>query len=252
VKESTIFDGLLIGWFTLAVVVFILLFFIVAPYGRHMRGGWGYTLGNKLGWVLMEAASPVVFALCFFLGGTISAATIVFLIMWEAHYLHRAFIYPFSLRGRERRMPLAVVSFGLFFNVMNGYLNGRYISVFSGGYTNEWLSDPRFIFGVVLFIAGYAINRQADDILRSLRGPDESGYKVTSRGFYRWVSCPNYLGEVVIWLGWALATWSLPGLAFAVWTIANLVPRARANHAWYRNTFPDYPAERKALVPGVW
>jgi len=252
VKELTIFDGLLIGWFALAAVVFILLFFIVAPYGRHMRGGWGYTLGNKLGWVLMEAASPLVFALCFFLGGRLSTATIVFLVMWEVHYLHRAFIYPFSLRGRERRMPLAVVSFGLLFNVMNGYLNGRYISVFSGGYANEWLTDPRFIIGVTLFIAGYAINRQADGILRSLRRPDESGYKVTSRGFYRWVSCPNYLGEVVIWLGWALATWSLSGLAFAVWTIANLVPRARANHVWYRETFPDYPAERKALVPGVW
>ena len=52
--------------------------------------------------------------------------------------------------------------------------------------------------------------------------------------------------------GWALATWSLPGLAFAVWTVANLVPRARANHRWYRGRFPDYPKERRALVPGVW
>ena len=251
-NESTIFDGLLIGWFVLAAVVFILLFFFVAPYGRHIRGGWGYTVGNKLGWVLMEAASPVVFGLCFFLGGSLSAATVVFLVLWEAHYLHRAFIYPFSLRGRERHMPLAVVSFGLLFNVMNSYLNGRYISVFSGGYANEWLADPRFIIGIILFLAGYAINRQADSILRSLREPGESGYKVTSRGCYRWVSCPNYLGEVVIWLGWALATWSLPGLAFAVWTIANLVPRARAHHAWYRKNFPDYPAGRKALLPGIW
>jgi 3-oxo-5-alpha-steroid 4-dehydrogenase 1 len=252
VNESTIYDGLLIGWFVLAAVVFILLFFVVAPYGRHIRGGWGYTVGNKLGWVLMEAASPLVFGLCFFLGGSLSAATVVFLVMWEAHYLHRAFIYPFSLRGKERHMPLAVVSFGLIFNVMNGYLNGRYISVFSGGYANEWLTDPRLIIGVILFITGYAINRQSDSILRSLRGPGESGYKITYRGFYRWVSCPNYLGEVVIWLGWALATWSLPGLAFAVWTIANLVPRAKAHHAWYRKNFPDYPAGRKALLPGIW
>lgn len=251
-KELTIFNGLLIGWFVLAAVVFIPLFFIVAPYGRHMRGGWGYTLGNKLGWVLMEAASPIVFGLCFFIGGRLSATGVVFFVMWEAHYLHRAFIYPFSLRGRKRRMPLAVVSFGVFFNVMNGYLNGRYISVFSGGYINEWLTDPRFIIGVIFFITGYIINRQSDGILRSLRRPGESEYKVTSRGFYRWVSCPNYLGEMVIWLGWALATWSLPGLAFAVWTIANLVPRARAHHFWYKNNFPDYPAERKALVPSIW
>jgi len=42
------------------------------------------------------------------------------------------------------------------------------------------------------------------------------------------------------------------GLAFAVWTIANLAPRARSNHKWYRETFPDYPENRKALLPGVW
>ena len=41
------------------------------------------------------------------------------------------------------------------------------------------------------------------------------------------------------------------GLAFAAWTMANLVPRARAHHRWYRERFPDYPARRKALVPGL-
>jgi len=41
-------------------------------------------------------------------------------------------------------------------------------------------------------------------------------------------------------------------MVFAFWTIANLLPRARANHAWYKATFPDYPPERKALFPLVW
>jgi 3-oxo-5-alpha-steroid 4-dehydrogenase 1 len=252
VSESSIFNGLLVGWFVLGAVVFVLLFFIVAPYGRHLRRGWGYTLGNKLGWVLMEAPAPIVLGVCFFLGGNISVTTIVFLGLWEAHYLHRAFVYPFGLRGRERRMPLTVVLFGFVFNIMNGYLNGRYIFTFSGGYGNEWLGDPRFIIGVLFFVVGYIINRQADRILKGLRRPEESGYQVTNLGFYRWVSCPNYLGEVMIWLGWALATWSPAGLAFAVWTMANLAPRARAHHKWYRENFPDYPPERKALLPGVW
>ena len=89
-------------------------------------------------------------------------------------------------------------------------------------------------------------------ILRDLRKPGETGYKVSNAWLYRWVSCPNYLGEIMQWVGWAVATWSLAGLAFAVWTAANLIPRARANHAWYQNTFIDYPAERKALLPRVW
>jgi len=113
---------------------------------------------------------------------------------------------------------------GIFFNMVNAYINGRYIYTFSGGYAAEWLTDPRFIIGLVLFVAGFIINRRADNTLRSLRKPDESDYKVSYSEMYRWVSCPNYLGEIITWLGWAVATWSLPGLAFAFWTIANLLP----------------------------
>ena len=252
-NESTIYNSLLITWFVIAAIVFVVLFFIAAPYGRHTRKGWGYAVGNKLGWVLMEAASPIAFAVFFFMGEWRSnPVAIIFLILWELHYVHRAFIYPFSLRGIAHRMPLSIISFGLLFNLMNGYLNGRYVSYFSGGYANSWLTDPRFIIGVALFITGYIINRQADLALRELRKSGESGYKISNHRLYRWVSNPNYLGEITIWVGWAIATWSIAGLAFAFWTVANLMPRARANHTWYRETFDDYPQERKALIPKVW
>ena len=252
-KEVTIYNCILAAWFALGAVVFIALFFIVAPYGRHARKGWGYALGNNLGWIIMEAPSPVIFAVCLICGSVrLNAATMIFFFLWEAHYLHRAFIYPFTLRGSEQRMPLSVISFGILFNGMNAYLNGRYIFAFSGGYPNSWMLDPRFILGITLFVLGYIINRQADLALRELRKNGESGYKISYSRFHRWVSSPNYLGEIMIWSGWALATWSLPGLAFAFWTVANLLPRARANHAWYRRTFPDYPPERKALLPGIW
>jgi 3-oxo-5-alpha-steroid 4-dehydrogenase 1 len=36
---------------------------------------------------------------------------------------------------------------------------------------------------------------------------------------------------------------------FANWTMANLVPRVLAHHRWYRETFKDYPARRRALIP---
>ncbi len=251
-KEITFFNILLIAWSVLGAAVFIALFFIAAPYGRHARRGWGYAVGDRPGWVLMEAPAPVVLAVLFIIGGDFNLMAFIFLAMWEAHYLHRAFIYPFSLRGAARRMPLSVVSFGFLFNLMNGYLNGRYLFTFSGGYGDDWLRDPRFSIGIVLFIMGFFINRQADQVLRGLRRPGESGYKISHHWLYRLVSSPNYLGEITIWLGWALATWSLPGLVFAFWTVANLLPRARAHHAWYKTNFPDYPPERRALIPGIW
>ncbi len=252
-NEQTFFNCLVTGWFILAVVIFVTLFYVIAPYGRHVRKGWGLTIDNRLGWIIMEAVSPVVFAACFLLGNNVNTATVlVFFFIWEAHYIHRAFIYPFGLHTKTKRMPIVVMSFALLFNITNAYINGRYIFTLSNGYANEWLADPRFIAGVVLITIGFIINRRADHTLHNLRKPGESGYRIPYGDLYRWISCPNYFGEIIIWTGWAMATWSLPGLAFAVWTVANLVPRARVHHSWYREHFPDYPPERKALVPGVW
>ena len=49
--------------------------------------------------------------------------------------------------------------------------------------------------------------------------------------------------------GWALATWSLAGLSFLCFSLANLAPRALAHHRWYHQTFADYPKQRRALIP---
>ena len=250
---NTLYQALLVGWFALAGATFVLLFFVVAPYGRHARRGWGPEVGDKAGWVLMEAPSPLVFVAWYLVGRPGTVTSLVFLAMWLVHYLYRAFIYPLWVRESERRMPLSVVGMGFVFNLVNASLNGWYLFGLSGGYPLTWLGDPRFLAGLALFVAGLLINRQADGILRDLRasdGPNE--YKVPAGGFYRWISCPNYFGEIVQWTGWAIATWSLPGLSFAVWTVANLAPRAWANHRWYLDHLPGYPADRKALLPRLW
>jgi 3-oxo-5-alpha-steroid 4-dehydrogenase 1 len=252
-SEREIFNILVTIWFIIAVCIFVILFFIVAPYGRHVRKGWGLTLDTKLSWIIMESVSPLVFALCFILGTNESTVPILILLgLWELHYIHRAFIYPFSLRSAQKRMPLVIMVSAIFFNAANAYINGRYIFTFSTSYTGEWLTDPRFIIGVVVFVIGYIINRRADLVLRNLRQPNEIDYKIPYGGMYRWISCPNYFGEILIWSGWAIATWSLVGLAFAVWTMANLIPRARSHHTWYQSYFPAYPQERKALIPLFW
>jgi 3-oxo-5-alpha-steroid 4-dehydrogenase 1 len=251
--EQTLYNILLAGWFLLALITFAALFYVVAPYGRHIREGWGVTVSNKLGWVAMESAAPLVFAICFIFGSMPRTITLLlFFCMWEAHYLHRAFIYPLGLRSTVRKMPVLVMIFGLLFNAVNGYLNGRYLFTFSDIYSIYWLMDQRFVFGLMLFIIGFILNRHADHVLRNLRTENDADYKVAYEGMYRFISCPNYLGEIIIWVGWAIATWSLAGLSFAIWTIANLVPRARAHHNWYRENFSDYPLERKALLPGLW
>lgn len=245
---------LLCGWMGLALAVFVALFFWTAPYGRHGRRGWGVTVGDRVGWVLMEAPAALALPLCFALRQRPAVALDwVWLALWESHYLYRAFVYPELRRTARRPMPFSVVAMGALFNGVNGYLNGRYLFTLASPYPLSWLGDARFICGVLLFIGGFGAHAWTDRRLRALRTPGQNvGYRIPQGGLFRWVSCPNYLGEIVEWCGWALATWSLAGLSFAVWTVANLAPRARAHHRWYRARFSDYPSDRKALLPWLW
>ena len=252
--EAELHRYLLWGFVAIAAFVFFVLFFITAPYGRHGKTTWGPTMGNRLGWVIMEAPSVLVFVGCWFLGGMPrDPARLVFLLLWLLHYVHRSFIFPFRIQSGPKRMPIVVCAAGFTFTSINAYLNGRWLFTFAGEarYGEAWLLDPRFSLGALIFLAGFAINQHADWVLLHLRKPGETGYKIPKGGFYRWVTCPNYLGEILEWVGFALATYSMPALAFALWTVANLLPRARSHHQWYLEKFPDYPRERKALLPGL-
>ena len=223
-----------------------------APYGRHYPGArWGPHLPSRLGWILMELPAVAAF-LALYLDGKAAGQLVplLFLAMWQVHYLNRTFIYPLRKGESTRRMPVVVIASGFFFNTVNAYVNARVISEF-GGYGAQWLSDPRFIVGLAIFLSGMALNHHADTLLMRLRRPGESGYALPRGGLFRFVSCPNYLGEIIEWAGWALATWSWGGFAFWLFTTANLLPRARSNHRWYLETFEDYPPRRKALIPGI-
>jgi protein-S-isoprenylcysteine O-methyltransferase Ste14 len=232
----------------LALLTFVGLRFITAPYGRHGRGGWGPTVSARVGWLIMESPAAVLFAVVYARGAHRGELVVLLLLaMWQAHYVYRAFAYPLLMRD-GRRMPVAVMLMAIAFNTLNAFINARWVSQL-GDYPTRWLADPRFLLGVSLFGFGLAVNISSDRTLRRLRAPGETGYRIPRGGAYRWVSCPNYLGEIVEWTGWALATWSPAGLAFALYTTANLAPRALDNHRWYLDQFPDYPTRRRALIP---
>jgi protein-S-isoprenylcysteine O-methyltransferase Ste14 len=252
VTEPRVHLFLVLAVFGLALATFLALLFVVAPYGRHHRPGWGPSVGRRLGWLLMELPASVLFLVVFLLGDQrAQPVPLALLCLWELHYLHRTFVFPWRLRGEGRPMPLLLVALGFLFNCLNAYVNARWISHL-GGYDAGWLHDPRFVAGVALFLVGFAVNLRADSVLLRLRARGGSGYRLPHGGLFDLVACPNYLGEIVEWFGWALAAWSLPGLAFAVYTSANLIPRALAHRRWYQERFPEeYPSNRRALIPWV-
>jgi protein-S-isoprenylcysteine O-methyltransferase Ste14 len=249
VSERQIYGWIVGLWIGVALAVVPYLLLRPAAYGRHARSGWGPTVNARLAWLLMEAPSPLGMVLLFLLGSRRDPVALTFLGLWLGHYLYRAFLFPFLLPRGARPMPVTILASGAFFNLVNSYINGRWLFSLSQPRAWEWLYGPQFVTGLLLFAVGLFMHVSADTQLRRLRR--SGGYSIPRGGLFQWVSCPNYLGETIEWSGWALATGSPGGLVFALWTAANLVPRAIGHHRWYRQKFPDYPPRRRAIVPFV-
>ena len=233
-----------------AVIVFVLLFFISAPYGKFSRKGWGPVIRSKWAWMVMELPSPALMLLFFIISDKKNLPQIIFMVLWLGHYLHRTFIYPFLQSGREKAYPVLLGMMAIIFNCLNGFVNGY--GVFNiYDYDISYLPGWNFIAGILIFIAGFIINKISDEKLRNLRKQNPSEYVIPHGWMFRYISSPHFFGEIIEWTGWAIITWSLPGLAFAVFTFANLFPRAISSHKWYKSHFPEYPAGRKAIIPFI-
>lgn len=245
------FDYTLAAVMLAAVVTTVVLMLLDAPYGRYARKGFGPSLSAVPAWVLMESPSVLLFVWCYSQGqNALQTVPLLLCSMWLLHYVHRTFIYPFTLgSGPKETMPVLVVLTGFAFNAANAYLNSSYISQYAQHLSLSWLTDPRFGLGVLLFAGGFALNKHSDRLLRRLGKESGGSYRIPYGGGFRWVSMPNYLGEIMTWSGFAIAAWSPAGLAFVLFTMANLVPRALSNHRWYHEKFADYPTDRKAIFP---
>lgn len=236
--------------FALCPLVLVSLLWITAPYGRHHRPGWGLLLPNRAAWILMELPALIVITLLVWLSPVRDHPQAwVPLSFWIFHYGYRTFVFPSLMRPSDRTFPALLVAMAIAFNSLNGFNNAA--ALIDAGKENAPLFSIHFLVGAVIFLSGFAIHFQADRTIRLLRQPGESTYRIPRGGLFRWVSSPNYLGEIIEWTGWAIMTWSLAGVAFALFTFCNLAPRAIANHRWYRKRFNDYPPDRRILVPGI-
>ena len=236
--------------FSTAALILILLFFISAPYGKFLRKGWGPTVHSKWAWMFMELPSMVLMLFFFLTAYQKELPQYFFIIFWSMHYLDRTFIYSFTQSGRDKPYPLILVAMAFVFNCLNGFVNGFglfHVTL----YAFSWIMIWQFPVGILVFMTGFIINKIADEKLRKLRKTHPGEYLIPNGWLFKYISCPHYFGEIIEWSGWAVLTWSLPGLAFSVFTFANLFPRAISSHNWYKSNFPDYPKNRKAIIPFI-
>lgn len=251
-----VFQVFLIVMAVIAVIVFVCLFFVDAGYGKFYQPKWGPSVSNRLGWVLMEA--PVFIAMLFLWwlsDRRTDPVRLIFLLLFELHYFHRSFIFPLQIRGKSR-MPLSIILMGALFNTLNAFMQGGWIFYLSPDkyYPAGWLTGLPFLVGTAVFFAGMAINIKSDSIIRNLRKPGDTGHYLPKGGMFRYVTSANYFGEFIEWIGFAILTWSWAGAVFALWTFANLAPRAARIYDMYSREFPDEldTKKTKRMIPFIY
>tara|TARA_Y100000389_G_scaffold51714_1_gene47441 strand:- start:8040 stop:8786 length:747 start_codon:yes stop_codon:yes gene_type:complete len=243
-----LYNIILIPWLILAIISFFLLFKITAPYGKFSNKKFGFLIDYKLGWFIQEIISPLFLFYFFIIGNGEKSIIHWFLILiWIIHYINRSIIFPLRI-NISSKIPISVICSAIFFNIVNGFINGFHLGSLAT-FSNDYIFSFNFIFGLLLFLIGALININADNVLIKIK-KQRKGYQIPKGKLYNLISCPNYLGEMMEWIGFAFMCWSLPSLLFAIWTIANLFPRALSQHKWYKEKF-DYPINRKAIIPYI-
>ncbi|CAG0880649.1 unnamed protein product [Darwinula stevensoni] len=222
-----------------------------APYGRYASSGYGFGINAKLAWFIQESPSFFTPWILLFISkrSHVPFGNKILLLMFTSHYFQRSFIYPYLMK-KSKDSPFFIVLSALGFCLFNGYLQGFYL-VEEAVYHVTDLICLRFIFGLALFIAGISINIHSDHLLRRLRVPGDTGYRIPRGGAFDYVSAGNYFGEIVEWWGFALASGSLPAVAFALFTSCFLIPRGVQHHKFYLEKFEDYPRNRNAVIPYI-
>ena len=239
----------------LAVVVFIALNFVEAGYGITIDKKWGAAINNKIAWFCMEVPVFILMTVLFLLSPrttsfslSTSLVPLIMFLFFQTHYIRRSFVFPFLLKGNSK-MPVTVMLMGVIFNLCNAFMQGGWLFYKSPEcmYSISWLWTPQFIIGALIFFGGMALNIQSDKIIQDLRKPGDTKHYLPAKGFFKYVTGAHYFGEVIEWIGFAILTWSVSGAIFALWTFANLVPRANAIYKKYKKMFGEETIKGKKL-----
>ncbi|KAA8648755.1 trans-2-enoyl-CoA reductase (NADPH) TSC13 [Aspergillus tanneri] len=107
--------------------------------------------------------------------------------------------------------------------------------------------------GLALFVFGELANLNAHLVLRDLRRPGTTERGIPSGLGFSLVTCPNYLFEVIAWLGVYLVSglsWSV--LFFITVGAAQMASWAKKKERRYRKEFGDkYKRKRFVMLPGI-
>ena len=139
--------------------------------------------------------------------GSLTLST--FIIIWSLR-LGTFLFLRIKKEGKDRRFNEIKKSFSWFF--MTFSLSGMWVTICSicalTGIANGIIFSSTTIIGIIIFTIGFAIEIIADSQKTKFRAKDDNKDKFISSGLWKYSRHPNYLGEIILWLGISLISFS--------------------------------------------
>lgn len=184
----------------------------------------------------------------------LSTSQLLAAAMIELHFLKREYETLFIHRFSLATMPL--------FNI---FKNSFHYWALSGAWLAYWIYAPNSytalstpltqkldILGLVLYIFGEVSNFHTHITLSKLRSKGGTERGIPKGYGFSWVTCPNYLFEMIAWTGVLCVTRSTATVLFMVVAIVQMQLWAVKKEKALRAEFPkEYRRKRYAIIPGI-
>lgn len=173
---------------------------------------------------------------------------------WTIVGLSTVYLLRFSLTGfvfLPRRMDWTEAA------VVGLWVGLIHLTFALGGGTNSSPMGPASWVGSGLYLFGSFLNTASEWQRQHFKNRPENKGRLFVHGFYRWCRHPNYLGDVILFTGFALVA----GRAWTLWVPAVMTLSFIYGHIptldrylaeRYGEDFQDYAGRTRRLFPGIW
>ena len=193
---------------TFAVLIIFLIHLLVFIPSYYYQTEKFFDLTGTVSYV-----SSVLFI--FFKSNTVESINLgslvlsTFIIIWSLR-LGTFLFLRIKKAGKDRRFNQIKKSFSWFF--MTFSISGMWVTICSicalTGVANGIIFSSITIIGIVIFLIGFTIEIIADSQKTKFRAKDGNKDKFISSGLWKYSRHPNYLGEIILWLGISLISLS--------------------------------------------
>ncbi|KAI0428781.1 3-oxo-5-alpha-steroid 4-dehydrogenase-domain-containing protein [Xylaria sp. FL1042] len=176
-------------------------------------------------------------------------------LMITAHFVKRELEVLFVHKFSANTMPAAfIVRNSFFYWVFAGVLGALEVyAPFSPAARDEaFLSSPLDVVGLALYVFGELCNAHVHWYLATLRKPGETARKIPNGLGFSLVTCPNYMFEIIAWIGIILVTRSPTLVVFITIGSYFMYIWGWGKEKAYRKQFGDkYKKKRSVMLPGL-